>query len=244
MLRVLIVEDDNKIQEQIEKTIHQIGQNFKTLVAHNIKMALMLAESFAIDIFILDVALPDGNGLDLAKRLRVTYPNQPMIIESTEQDLSYQKRVHDEIENLAFLEKPYPWEKLKRKVSRAADIAKSLATKKLVIEQNGLSYFFEINDILYIETIKGAKMIEIVSYDREVENLKKVRFRDVPLSKLMENLPDKNTLIRCHNSYIVNPKMMTKWNHSSLQGNSIVLKYQNIEVPIGRTYRNKISALI
>lgn len=244
MFTVLIVEDDNKIRDQIEKTIQQMKEDFKTLAVHDIKSALELAEMVAVDIFILDVKLPDGNGIELAKKLRVTYPNQPIIIESSEQDLSFQKLVHDEIENLAFLEKPYSWEKLQTKMERALDIVKNQTTRKLVIEQNGFTYFFELNEVMYIETIKGSKWVDIVLYDRERDSLVRKTLKGFTLNKLIEDLPYKNALMRCHNSYIVNPQMITRWNYSPAQGNTIILKYQNIEIPIGKTYRNKIAPLV
>lgn len=236
MFTVLIAESDNQIKE----AIRQMEQDLRILVVPNLKRALEVAELEAIDIFMLDIGLANEQGLELVKKLRESYPHQPIIIGSSEKELSFPKLVHDEIENLAFLEKPYSLDKLAMKIKRALDIAEHQTSKKLIVEQKGFTHLFEIQDIMYIGSIKGAKELEIVLYDRVKKRLINKTLKGITLNKLMADLPYKKALIRCHNSYIVNPQMIVKWNHSPMQGNSVILKYQDIEIPIGKTYRNNI----
>ena len=243
MITVLIVENVQGMQRQIKKTIQQVEDRLKILAADDIRSALKLAKMVPVDIFIININLPNSNELDFAKKLRGSYPNQPIIITSSEHDLAFQKLVHDEIENFTFLEKPYSWEQLKAKMKRALALVRNQTSQKLFIEQKKATFQFEINEIMYIETDKSrARMVAIVLYQQG--NLVRKTIRDVTLTQILEALPGQNLLLRCHNSYIVNPQMIARWNHSPLQGYTIVLKYQDITIPIGKTFRNTLSIIV
>lgn len=240
MYTVLIVEDDNKLRNKIEKMIYHMDQGLKILSACSKKSALKITELVAIDIFILDIELPDGNGIDLAKELRVEYPNQPIIIESSERDIIYQKRIHHEIENLAFLEKPFLLKDLQKKVARAIELVKNQKSRKLIIQQNGFKLILDTRDVMYFETVKGFKKIQAVSYNQG--RIVKKLIHGYSLSRILDELSCK-TLIQCHRSYIVNSQMITKWNFCDSQGYSLVLKH-DIEIPIGKTHRRQLSLLV
>lgn len=244
MYTILVVEDNCIIQDQIENTIKQMNPEIKILKAATKKQALEILEIAAIDIFILDIKLPDGDGIDLAKIIRKHHPNHPIIIESSEGDVHYQNRIHDEIENLAFLEKPYEWEKLKTKMKRALDIIDGRGLRRLAIEQNGCVEFIEIDNIVYIEKLKGFKKLMLVEYDRKNQCLIEKIYTSITLTKLIEEmLPYKNALIRCHKSYIINPQKTIKWKISYHQGSQIILKH-HIEIPVGKMYQDQVSLLV
>jgi len=240
-LAILIVEDNPIISAQIEKSINSIGKDIKILKSKEGVRALKIAETIEIAVFIIDIGLPDWDGVELANEIRKTYPYHPIIIESSKNDPQYQIHIHDQIENLAFLKKPYTNEKLIAKVKHALDIAKSLGSNQLKIKQNGFSRLIEINDILYIEKVKGKRKIEIILYHSHRQSLIREEFISVSLSALLETLKDKRDLFRCHKAYIVNPKMIEKLNYVN---NTISLKYTEAEIPIGKTYKKSIDLLL
>jgi len=238
---LLIVEDDPTISAQIETCINSINRDIKVLKTKKGKIALKMAGIINFDAFILDIGLPDWNGIELAKELRKTYPMQPIIIESSEGDTHYQTQIHDQIENLAFLKKPFLNEKLIVKVNHALDIAQNLSTNSLKIEQNGFSSFIELKDVLYIEKVKGQRKIEIVSYHKHKQKLMREEFRNLTLSSLLDILKDKKSLLRCHKGYLINPKMIERLNYAN---NTVTLKYTDEEIPIGKTYKNAIDLIL
>jgi two-component system torCAD operon response regulator TorR len=65
---VLIVEDDAATLEEVEETL--IDGGFFTLSAKNIHEFENLAGHHIINFFLIDLNLPDGNGLTLAKKIR------------------------------------------------------------------------------------------------------------------------------------------------------------------------------
>jgi two-component system OmpR family response regulator len=65
---VLILEDDRATLEEVEETL--IDGGFVTLSAGNIHEFKDLSKHHIIDFFLIDLNLPDGNGLTLAKEIR------------------------------------------------------------------------------------------------------------------------------------------------------------------------------
>jgi DNA-binding response OmpR family regulator len=65
---VLILEDDRATLEEVEETL--IDGGFDTLSAGNMQEFKGLGKQHIIDFFLIDLNLPDGNGLTLAKEIR------------------------------------------------------------------------------------------------------------------------------------------------------------------------------
>jgi len=77
MKRILIVEDDENLSRGIAFTFDKDG--FHVLRAGTIKSARILYEQNSIDLIILDLGLPDGNGIDFCKTVREK-SNVPIIM--------------------------------------------------------------------------------------------------------------------------------------------------------------------
>ena len=103
MLRLLMIEDDVKIAELLSKFLEQNEYE----VTHVIKpsVALEKLESKSFDIIILDLTLPEMDGLVLCKKLKMKY-NTPIIISSARSDISDKLQALDEGAD-DYLPKPY-----------------------------------------------------------------------------------------------------------------------------------------
>ena len=71
MENILIVEDDKDIRDILN--IYLSGENFKILEAGNGDEALEIVEKYKLDLVILDLMLPDINGLSVCKKIRTKY---------------------------------------------------------------------------------------------------------------------------------------------------------------------------
>ncbi len=67
-LRILIVDDEPDLLELIEYNLTQSG--YQVTTANNGTNALQLAQSSVPDLIVLDVMMPELNGIEVAKRLR------------------------------------------------------------------------------------------------------------------------------------------------------------------------------
>jgi len=74
---ILILEDDESLNRGIAFTFEKDG--YDAVSAGSIKDGKRMLEQHRIDLIILDLGLPDGNGLDLCKEIR-TYSNVPIIM--------------------------------------------------------------------------------------------------------------------------------------------------------------------
>ncbi len=65
---MLVVDDDKEIAYAISKLLEK--ENFNTLMAYNGKEALLTVESKRVDLIIMDIMMPDMDGLSATMRLR------------------------------------------------------------------------------------------------------------------------------------------------------------------------------
>ena len=105
---ILVVEDDLAIRNLISTTLEI--HNYDFLIAENGKNAIMLATSHNPDAILLDLGLPDIDGVEIIKKIR-TWSNTPIIVVSARSDDS------DKIDALDFgandyLTKPFSVDEL------------------------------------------------------------------------------------------------------------------------------------
>lgn len=82
MIRVLIVEDDPMVAEFNRRYLAQIGGFVLVAMVRSAAEALTLLEKQAIDLILLDIFMPDMNGLDLLSQIRNIDRNVDVIVVS------------------------------------------------------------------------------------------------------------------------------------------------------------------
>ncbi len=107
-LQVLVVEDDAPVRNLITTTLK--AHEYKHIVAENGEEAILQASTCNPDVILLDLGLPDMDGVDVIKKIR-TWSNLPIIVISARNEDS------DKIEALDngaddFLTKPFSVEEL------------------------------------------------------------------------------------------------------------------------------------
>jgi DNA-binding response OmpR family regulator len=80
MQRILIVEDQLDLLESIRRGL--VSEGFQVFCAHTGKQGLSLCTEVSPDIVILDLMLPDGDGLQLLNNLRKNRFQKPVLIVS------------------------------------------------------------------------------------------------------------------------------------------------------------------
>ena len=106
--QILVFEDDRSVRNLITTTLET--HNYRFLVAKNGESAIMEASSHNPDIVLLDLGLPDLDGVDVIKKIR-TWSNMPIIV------ISARSEDTDKIEALDagaddYLTKPFSVEEL------------------------------------------------------------------------------------------------------------------------------------
>ncbi len=75
---VLVVEDDLGIASNLRRALGTEG--YEVEVAHDIAGATAAVTTGLVDLVLLDLGLPDGDGIDLCRHITATLPQLPVII--------------------------------------------------------------------------------------------------------------------------------------------------------------------
>lgn len=135
-MKILIIEDDNSLRELMQKALTDESHIVET--AANAKTAMMKAEVYDYDCILLDIMLPDGNGLDVLRQLKAARKQAGIIIISAKDSLD------DKVTGLDlgaddYLTKPFHIAELSARV-------KSVLRRK---QQNG-EHFIELGNVRII----------------------------------------------------------------------------------------------
>ncbi|UUC40378.1 response regulator transcription factor [Clostridioides difficile] len=144
-MKVLVVED-NKIL--LESVAEELRKHFETEKCEDGEEALYLVNQNIYDLVILDLMLPNINGFDILKKMRVNNIDTPVLI------LTAKETLDDKVEAFTigandYLTKPFYMEEL---VARVYAI---LRTNGKIKERNGLEF-----KSLYLDTLEKRVYIE------------------------------------------------------------------------------------
>ena len=148
---ILTVEDDRPVRNLIVTTLKT--HDYKYLTAENGNEAVMEAASHNPDIILLDLGLPDMDGIEVIQRIR-TWSNMPIIVISARSEES------DKIEALDagaddYLTKPFYLEELKMRIQ-------ALLKRSGKFDQNTLSFGDVRVNLATNSTFVGDKEVELL----------------------------------------------------------------------------------
>jgi DNA-binding response OmpR family regulator len=87
--RLLVVDDDPDILRVLKANLELYG--YEAILAPDWKAARDVLGKELPDLIILDITLPDGNGVDICRELKGRYPKTPVIL------LTARDRVSDKV---------------------------------------------------------------------------------------------------------------------------------------------------
>jgi DNA-binding response OmpR family regulator len=132
-MKILLVEDDRKIGQFVKKGLEEVS--YSAVWVRNLKEAHAAVKDHRFDVIVLDISLPDGNGLELLTRWREkNLPAQVLI-------LSARHEVDDKIAGLNlgaddYLTKPFSFGELLARLRSL--VRRHSAQKKTVLEHRGV----------------------------------------------------------------------------------------------------------
>lgn len=91
-MKLLIVDDSDLLQSRLKKSILEVDRSIDIEQAYSFMQAIDLFVSFLPCKIILDIALPDGSGIDLLKKFKVEKPDIKIIILTNFPTSEFKKR--------------------------------------------------------------------------------------------------------------------------------------------------------
>lgn len=132
---VLVVDDEAVVRNGINKALHNRGMTTK--LAANGREALLLLGSHAFDLVILDIRMPDIDGVEVLKKIRSQYPETDVIMITGYPTID--TAVHCiKLGALDFLVKPFRLDDLDAALNKIS--SSSAPPRKSIIESNGLRF--------------------------------------------------------------------------------------------------------
>jgi DNA-binding response OmpR family regulator len=132
-MKVLIVEDEQRLGQFLERGLKECA--YTAAWVRTCKDALNALAESPYDIIVLDLGLPDGDGLEMLRKWRASGFNEPVLI------LSARDSVEDRIKGLDvgaddYLPKPFSFEEL---LARVRSLVRRQSTvKQAVLEHRGI----------------------------------------------------------------------------------------------------------
>ena len=112
-MKILIVEDESSLCEMMQETLEK--ERYVVETASNFSDAKEKIELYEYDCILLDIMLPDGNGLDLLKALKTLHKSEGVIIISAKDEIE-DKVLGLELGADDYLAKPFHLAELKARI--------------------------------------------------------------------------------------------------------------------------------
>lgn len=204
MKQVLIIDDENFIRENLERILTQ--ENYKVFTARDGKTGIEIINKENIDIVLLDLNLPDLNGIEVLKKIKSLEPEILVII------ITGYATVDSAVEALKlgaydYIKKPFKADAIKlivklaletqllkrevhvlRKLGKKDDliIAESEAMKTAIKQAFEVAKYKDTNVLITGESGTGKEVIARLIHENSTRNL--FPFVDINCASLPENL--------------------------------------------------------
>ncbi len=152
-MRILVVEDEHKIANALKRGLEQ--ETYAVDVCYSGKDGLDMAETEEYDLLILDLMLPEMDGLTITKTLREHKNHTPILILTAKGDIS------EKVEGLDsgaddYLTKPFSFEELLARVRALTRRPKNALSTKLKVDD------LELDTTTY-KVIRSGKLVQLSS---------------------------------------------------------------------------------
>ena len=195
-----ICEDTPAIAQKLERRIHE---EFPSIHIQQFSTGEALLKAKEAHIYLLDICLPDINGIDLAKEIRLHQPHAPIIFIT-----AYEAYVFDafDVAPLHYLVKPINEQKLCTVLRKAILQCQTEQVKRTFTIQTGAETIVLKEEDLYFAEAQGRKITlylvdqTITYYDR--------------ISRLEQQL--NGPFFRTHRSYLVHFKHIKRYDQTTI----------------------------
>lgn len=189
-MRVAIIDDSRLARLELKEQLAQL-QNIEIVAeAASVEAALLVLKNESIDLLLLDIDLPDGNGFGLLEQLAVV----PQVIFVTAFNEFAVKSF--EYNALDYLLKPVRLERLQVAISKCKqDVLKTLSPEnRIFIKDREKCYFVSVDEIVALEAMGNYTKVHIKDAQPSVYR---------PIGAIYERL-DTNVFFRASRSWVIN----------------------------------------
>lgn len=226
LAKIIIIEDEKNIRNDLVKTIRKIDEHIEIFETGSVLESMEIIQENNIDIFLIDIQLEDGNGYELAKRIRKIDRYKLNHIVFITAVPTHAMMAYENIHCYSYILKPIDQDLLEEQLFTLI----KFGTKKIVdevpkleLELKSCKYIVDVDDIIYLEAINQKKYLKTTKDCIELTR--------TSMAGMMNRLPD--YFIRCHKSFIINKNRIEYVDKAK---KVIRLNDTDEMIPIGRKY--------
>ena len=224
-MNCIIIDDEEMSRNAMKHLVAQIPFLNLCGVCNDVKEAQGLLNNSQIDLMLLDVEMPDINGLDFIKGLK----KHPLtILATSNKEYAIEAFEYNVID---YLVKPISLDRFFKAIAKAKEIfdnsqqtLDSLNKEYVFIKSNGTLIKIAIKDILWLEALGDYVTINTAEKKYTIHSTMK---------SIEKKLPPQ-VFVRVHRSFIVSLD-----NISSIDDHTIIINKQLI--PIGAIYKENLT---
>lgn len=195
MTKILVVEDDLALSAGLCFELDTSG--YLTVAAYHCEKVRQLLKNDHFDLIILDINLPDGNGFDLCREIKILLPQLPVIF-LTANDLEQDVLNGFDLGADDYITKPFQMEILKRRVEVALRRGNSVTNDSADCYDDGFLHL----DFQMMTAIRNGEKLAITPNEYKllrilIANAGNIVTRQLLLEKLWDcdgNFIDDHTL--------------------------------------------------
>lgn len=217
-IKCIVIDDEPMAREILAAYIYKcpnltLIQSFK-----NASEALVFFKNNEVDVFFLDINMPDVDGLSLAKIVQ----NKVKVIFTT----AYRDHALDafNLNVVDYLLKPFSFDRFLEAISKISETKKQPEKEYIFLRSERKMVKIDFSKITFIESLSDYVKIHL-------EENKIIVSRE-NISQLEELLP-KNNFLRIHRSFIVSIKKIQSFTHECIHLNKKTL-------PLSRSYKEAV----
>ena len=224
MFRIAICDDENRILEDLSRMVLELIPDADISAFGEGRALIESADKAGYDVVLLDIDMPDLNGLEVALSFQAA-DRKPLIIFVT----SHDELVYDSLQlhPFGFVRKSYLDKELKKVLEDAVEEVSS-RDKHFFFHTASGDIKLQMDDILYFEA--EGNYIKIKTGSDEF------RFRET--MQALEMSLKSDGFIRVHKGFLVNQEAVKIINSDKLVLND------NTEIPFGRSYQENARKML
>ena len=247
MISFMILGNELTIKDRISKLIErklteEMDIDCKILTSNRFDEALEKANIINIDVHVVHCPSDEENNvIDYLSEISKKYPDSPVIpvivVSSSGIELSYQVKLFNDFRIIGFRDEPDNAEGILTDLKKAVTFVQMLDDRKITFKRPSYSQVYNERDIYCVMRMPyGQKRIVVTASENGEITQEEFTIKS-NLAEVRLMFADKNMLVRCHQSWLVNPKMIMK-----VDGiNDMLILSNGFQIPFGRTYLKNLS---
>ena len=247
MIGCIIVDDEKAILDELCLLIGNTDAKILGFFQEPYK-ALDNFSKLKPDVIFLDIEMPELNGIELAKKIAAIDPTVQIVFVTAYERYALQAF---EVAAIHYILKPVTQEKVNTAIERVkhvrtmnkqqGKIGKPEALgrsgglgSRIIVKERSNVLIFKADELIYMRSESGDTIVAT----------KKGSYKSHVGLNIWENRLKKLGFVRCHRSYIVNAKHITRMVHVLGDYRELILDYCDVNIPISRQKVNQVKEVL